>query len=285
MTDPACPWSWGSEPELRRLMWEFGDGLRFTWVMGGMARQYGSEYRDEEGSIGSGADCFSDLMAHWLDIADETGMPIDPRLWSQNPIASTYPACMAVKAASEQGPELTYAYLRRLREGLMVGRSKLDTGDALIAEAGPAGLDVERFRIDVYSEAITEGFAADLDEVRTIPDEAREQDKIKKTEGKERLSLPSVVFAGADGARHGVWGQHPYEDYRAAALAAGAEQVNEGPLEPLDAVRRFGTIATREAEVLAERPRPPIEAELWRLASEWRLRPRPSLTGTLWEAA
>ena len=30
-----------TEPKLRRLMWEFGDGLRFTWVMGGLARQYG----------------------------------------------------------------------------------------------------------------------------------------------------------------------------------------------------------------------------------------------------
>ena len=40
-TDPACPWSWGTEPKLRRLMWEFGDGLRFMWVMGGLARQYG----------------------------------------------------------------------------------------------------------------------------------------------------------------------------------------------------------------------------------------------------
>jgi hypothetical protein len=43
-------------------------------------------------------------MSHWLDVSGETGMPIDPRLWRRNPIASTYPACQAVEAAAEQGP-------------------------------------------------------------------------------------------------------------------------------------------------------------------------------------
>ena len=285
LTDPACSWSWGSEPKLRKLRWEFGDELRFVWVMGGMARQYGSEYRDEEGSIGSGADCFGDLMAHWLDVADQTGMPCDPRIWTQNPISSTYPACMAVKAAGEQGSELQSRYLRRVREGLMVQRRKLDTAEALVAEAGPAGLDVERFRIDVHSEAITEGFAADLDEVRAVPAEAREQGEVKKTEGNERVSLPSLVFVAPGGESHGVWGWRPYEAYREAARTAGAQPVNEGPLEPLDAVGRFGRLATKELEALTDRPRPPLEAELWRLASEWKLKPVEALTGTFWEAA
>jgi protein-disulfide isomerase-like protein with CxxC motif len=60
-TDPACSWSRGTEPRLRRLIWEFGDQLRFTWVMGGLARQYGPDYRDQEAGTGSGTDCFTDL--------------------------------------------------------------------------------------------------------------------------------------------------------------------------------------------------------------------------------
>jgi protein-disulfide isomerase-like protein with CxxC motif len=32
--DPACCWSWGAEPALRRLFVEFGDELGFTFVMG-----------------------------------------------------------------------------------------------------------------------------------------------------------------------------------------------------------------------------------------------------------
>jgi putative protein-disulfide isomerase len=254
-TDPACPRSWGCEPELRRLMWEFGEGLGFEWVMGGLAREYGPDSAGRQ-------------IALWLEVAAESGMPIDPRVWLENPIASTYPACQAVKAAAEQGPEAAYAYLRRLREGLLAGRRKLDHAEALIAEAGTARLDVARFRIDLDSNAIVEAFAADLEAVRS-----------------ERLSLPSAVFVAQDGSRHGVSASNRYESYRDAALAAGANQVTERRPEAIEVVQRFGRAATREVEVLTGKPRPVVEAELWALAREWRLRPLPVLTGTLWEAA
>jgi len=284
-TDPACPRSWGHEPEVRKLMWEFGDELRFTWVMGGLARQFGPEYRDEEAGIEGAADLFADLTADWLELSAETGMPIDPRLWRHGPIASTYPACQAVKAAAEQGAERTYAYLRRLREGLMLARRKLDHAEALVAEAGPAGLDVERFRIGLSSHAITEAFAADLEEVRAIPDEAREAGAAVRTEGRERIAFPSALFVGEDGSRHGVWGRRPYEAYRDAAVGAGARAVADPPSEAVEVVERFGRAATREVEVVCAKPRPLVEAELWAAARAWRLRPLPVLTGTMWELA
>jgi predicted DsbA family dithiol-disulfide isomerase len=284
-TDPACTWSWAGEPQLRRLMWEFGDRLRFTWVMGGLARAYGSAYRDSESRVGSGRDCFSDLMAHWLDVAAESGMPIDARLWSQNPLASTYPACQAVKAAAEQGPDAAYRYLRRLREGLMTERKKLDHTEALVGEAGPAGLDTERFRIDLGSNAITEAFAADLDDVRNPPAGARAAGKVSETEGRERLTFPSAVFRGEDGVEHGVFGYQPFEPYRDAALAAGATPARAGRADPLEAIRLFGRCTTRELEELSGTPRPVLEAELWTLARDWRLRPVAVLGGTFWELA
>jgi hypothetical protein len=266
-------------------MWEFDGQLEFAWVLGGLARRYGSDYRDEEGAIGSGPDCFADLMSHWLNVSAETGMPCDPRLWTENPIDSTYPACIAVEAAAEQGWEAGYRYLRRLREGLMLERRKLDNPAALLAEAGAAGLDFARFEAALGSSGPLEAFGADLEEARAIPAAARVAGKLSQTEGRERLSFPSAVFVAASGERHGVWGWQPLEAYREAALAAGATPVNEGPLAPLDAVERFGSIATREAEVLAQRPGPPTSAELWRLAAEFRLRPNRTLTGTIWEPA
>jgi hypothetical protein len=266
-------------------MWEFDGQLDFAWVMGGLARRYGSEYRDEEGAIGSGPDCYADLMSHWLNVSAETGMPCDPRLWTENPIGSTYPACMAVEAASEQGWEAGYRYLRRLREGLMFERRKLDNPSALLAEAGPAGLDRGRFEVALGSHGPLEALSDDIEEAHVIPDEARAAGKLSHTEGKERLSFPSAVFIREDGERHGVWGWQPPEAYRDAALAAGAEQVNDGPLAPLAAIARFGRIATREAEVLGQSAGSPTSAELWRLATEHRLRSIRTLTGTMWEAA
>jgi len=284
-TDPACSWSWGAEPLLRRLLWEFDGELELVWVMGGLARRYGKAYRDEEGAIGSGPDCFADLMSHWLDVGGKTGMPCDPRIWTLNPIESTFPACAAVEAASEQGWEAGYRYLRRLREGLMCERRKLDQRAALLAEAGPAGLDAARFEAALGGEPAEAAFRAHVEEACDVPAEARDAGKLSHTEGRERLSFPSLAFVGADGERRGVWGWQPLDAYREAALAAGARRVNEGPLDPLAAVARFGPIATREAEVLGDRSGPAICAELWQLAADGRLRPARALTGTIWHPA
>ena len=177
------------------------------------------------------------------------------------------------------------AYLRRAREALVTERKKLDHTEALVAEAGPAGIDPERFRIDLESNAILEAFAADLDEAREIPGSAREAGIVRRTEGRDRLSFPSAIFVSSEGTRHPVWGPQRYERYRAAATAAGATPATAAPPEPLEAIERFGRCATREIEELTGRPRPVVEAELWAHAREWRLRPVPALTGTLWEAA
>jgi putative protein-disulfide isomerase len=253
ITDPACSSSWAAEPALRKLMVEFGADLSFTYVMGGHARQYEAE---PSGHVG-----------RWLDDAERSGMPVDPRLWLEAPIASSYPACMAVKAAGEQGDQATERYLRALREGLLCGRRKLDTTEALVAEARPAKLDPERFRIDLGSHAIVEAFGADLEARRALPE--------------DRFAFPTIQF----GEEEPVFGPARYEEWRAAALAAGAKPVGDGWPDPLSALGRFGRMATAEVQAVCDLPGPRAEAELWRLAAEHRVRPQPVLTGTLWELA
>ena len=283
-TDPACTWSWGAEPQLRKLAWEFEGELNERFVLGGLARRFGRDYSDDEAGV-AGETCFQDLVSHWLDVTAETGMPVDPRIWTQNPISSTYPACMAVKAAAEQGPEATRRYLRRVREGLMLERRRLDHADALLAVAGEAGLDTARFRRDLSSNAITEAFAADLDDVRRVPDEVRELGRVRHTEGRERVPFPSAVFTGADGTEHSVWGFQPYEAWRDAALAAGASTRDSQAPEPVDAALLLGRAATAEVMELSGRPEPVVLADLWNAARDWRLRAAPVLTGTMWESA
>jgi predicted DsbA family dithiol-disulfide isomerase len=272
-TDPACPWSWAAEPALRRLMWEFEDELEFVWVMGGLTRSY------------EHANLF-DVTTQWLEDAAAGGMPCDPRLWTKNPLDSTYPACRAAKAAAEQGPEAAYRYLRTLREGIMCELRKLDDDESLIEAAGRTGLDSERFEADLRSPASEEAFEADLAEVRDPPQEARDADAIHTDKkGRERISFPSALFIGDDGRKR-AWGGDSVDvgKMRDAALAAGAKQRNEGALEPLDAIGRFGRCATRELEVLTATPLPALEAELWELARDGKLEPVRALIGTLWVA-
>src|SRR4051812_49658934 len=79
-TDPACPWSWSAEPAVRKLMVEFGDNVSWTYVMGGLARDYTNT-----------PDATAKRLAEWLDVAEAGGMPIDPRLWRGGPDGSALP--------------------------------------------------------------------------------------------------------------------------------------------------------------------------------------------------
>jgi predicted DsbA family dithiol-disulfide isomerase len=255
-TDPACAESWAAEPALRKLMVEFGPDLSFTFVMGGLAR----EYRDPP-------------VLGWLAATDGSGMPVDPLLWREGPIVSTYPACMAVKAAVEQTEDGGYRYLRTLREGILCLRRKLDTTEALVEEARGAGLDVERFRIDLGSHAIVEAFGDDLDKTRTAPERG----------DRERLPFPTMAFEG-EGETRWVLGLQPYEAYRAAAAAAGASMSGERP-SVAQALERFGRMAAVEVAAVCDLPAPRAHSELWALASEWRARPIPVLAAHLWELA
>jgi predicted DsbA family dithiol-disulfide isomerase len=253
-TDPACAESWAAEPALRALMVEFGPDLSFEYVMGGLAREYGEA-----------------PVMNWLAASDRSGMPVDPLLWRDGAIGSSYPACMAVKAAAEQAADGGGRYLRAVREGLFCFRRKLDTTEALVEESRGAGLDVERFRIDLASNAVVEAFGADLEATRTVPEEAGDRD---------RLPFPTLLF----GDDHWVIGPASYERYREAALAAGATPAGARP-GVADALASFGRMAAVEVAAVCDIPVGRAQAELWGLASEWRARPVPVLAGHLWEPA
>jgi predicted DsbA family dithiol-disulfide isomerase len=257
VTDPADPWSWAAEPALRRLEVEFGGEVGITYVMGGLARQ---------------VDDPATLARRALDASAASGMPVDVRLWLDRPPASTYPACLAVKAAAEQGRD--GAVLRALREGFMVDRRRQDSADALLAAVREVpGLDLARFEVDLRSNAIVEAFGADLDVARSGgPDGAA----LPLPSWRVRGERGEAVVEAADAAAVG-----PLRD---AVLRAGAAP--QGALPGAEeVVRRFGRVATPEVAAACDLPGPRAAGELWALALQWRVRPERVLGGELWVVA
>jgi predicted DsbA family dithiol-disulfide isomerase len=247
-TDPASPGSWGDEPSLRRVLARFGEGVTISYVMGGLARRIADPLR---------------MLREVLDVAAESAMPVDPRLWLEHPPASSYPACLAVKAAAEQG--LDGRYLRRAREGLMCERRKLDNADALVDLARTVdGIDVARFAVDLASNAIVESFGADLERTRAAA-------------GDSARALPFAEVEGAPGL-------HEVADIERLVEQAGAAPASAPP--GVEAVlRRFGRMATPEVAAVCELPGPLAAAQLWQLAAEWKVRPQRAVAGELWQAA
>lgn len=221
----------------RRLLAEFGDQVAITYVMAGRARSF---ERPE-----------AELHA-WLQTSAASGMPVDGRLWLDAPPKSSYPACLAVKAAAEQ--QLDGRYLRRVREALFVEGRRADNPDALVALASDVnGMNVDRFRVDLQSNAIVEAFGSDLD----------------------------VARAGA-APRWEVDGQAT-PDVLAAVRAAGAEP---SPLPSVaDALARFGRMAVAEIAAVCDLPAQRAQSELWQLAMDWRARPDDAVAPRLWSPA
>lgn len=261
-TDPACPWSWALEPALRKLLNSCGADMQVSYVMSGMASEFGDALK---------------LISEALEASAATGMPVDPRLWLQAPPGSSFPACIAVKAAAEQHKEAPY--LRRLREGFMCRRRKLDTTDALLEEARAIGdIDLDRFKIDLGSHAILEAFGSDLERAQAAAARPGAQ-------GDERVPLPSLEFSGEDGEVHGVYGFSSYEQLHGAAQTAGVGVTARRPPDVLEALSAFGALATAEVAQICELPGPRASAELWRLATEWAVKSERLGSGELWTLA
>jgi len=247
-TDPFCPWSWAAEPKLRRLLTEFAGEVAITYVIGGMEHALQGDRLE--------------LVGEWVKAGAESGMPIDARGLLEDPPASTNPAGLAVRAVAEQadpGP-----FLRRLREAIMVERRRVDRGDALLdvaREVAPA-LDLDTLRVAFGSNAIVEALGADH----------------ARAEG---AGLPTLRWA--DGVE--VTGDDRYERWREAAVGAGAAPPGAGAPAVEEALRRWGSLATVEVAEVCDLPGPRAPAELWRLALEWRVRPRRVAGGELWSLA
>lgn len=255
-TDPACPWSWAAEPCLRRIEAEFGDGVSITYVMGGLAREF-------EQPVGT--------ARHVLSASAAGGMPVDARLWLEDAPRSSHPACMAVVAAREQG--LAGPALRRVREGLMLRRERLDTPDALVeALRSVPGMDASRLRADLASSAILERFGEDLERVRSASPEHHN--------AAGRVPFPSFEVKGTGG----VYDQEATPD----ALSALVRRAGGEPVERPDvagALRRWSRLALPEVAEATGLPLPRAAAGLWELAVDFRARPERLGSGYLWAAA
>lgn len=213
-TDPLCSWSWAFEPVWRRLRYELGDQLTWRYCMGGMIPDW-DHYGDPLNDVAAPAH----VGPQWLQVSRLSGMPIEPRIWHDDPPASSYPACLAVKAAELQGRDVGEQYLRRVREAVMleqrnVGRRSvlLDLAEELSKEAGGAnaanfGFDLAAFRAVLDSGEALSAFRSDLLDAKY----------------REIGRFPTLIVRGRSARGVIIVGYRPY-----AVLLAAVRQLTEG---------------------------------------------------------
>lgn len=163
-TDPLCCWSWAMEPQWRRLRYEFHGLLRVRYRMGGMIESW-SAYSDPLNSISRPFQ----MGPLWFQAREVSGMPIHDRIWVDDPPASSYLPCVAVKAAELQSLTAAERYLRRLREAVMLHGHNIARQGVLSAVAAdvardlpPDLFDPDTFDQHLHSPAPVNAFREDL---------------------------------------------------------------------------------------------------------------------------
>ncbi len=96
-TDPLCCYSWAFEPQWRRLRYEFEGRISWQYIMGGLLPGW-NNYNDELNSVSRPVQ----MGPVWMQASHISGMPMPNRIWLEDPPASSYPACIAVKCAQPQ---------------------------------------------------------------------------------------------------------------------------------------------------------------------------------------
>jgi putative protein-disulfide isomerase len=162
-TDPLCCWSWAMEEGWQQFITSYADQVQVRYCMGGLIPDWNSYY-DDINSINRPVQ----MGPLWMEVRHRTGVSLNDRIWMTDPPASSYPACIAVKAAELQGAHFGQTLLQRLREAVMhEGRNIAKTPVLLeVANGLPEEFDQAKFQGDLLGTSGMENFRHDLNEVK-----------------------------------------------------------------------------------------------------------------------
>ncbi len=227
------------EPGWRRLRYVYGDQVRWQYRMGGLVAD-AERFEDPVNSVHRPAQ----WAPQWFEVHKKTGMPLDEKLWLDQPPDSSYPACVAIKAIQRQDPDLAERCLRRLREAAMVRGIDIARREHLEQIVGRVeGVDFSEFRRD-FEGAAREDFREDLRDVRY----------------RELGRFPALLFETGEQRRAGEGGSEklltvgwrPFDVLCEAVeqIAPGVEPVRETG-DPVEMLEAWGRAAAPEVATMS----------------------------------
>ncbi|MCX2740850.1 DsbA family oxidoreductase [Pontibacter anaerobius] len=232
-TDPLCCWSWALEPQWRKLRFMYRGKIKWRYRMGGLIPNWNS-FQDPINSISRPLQ----MGPLWLEAKYKSGMPIQDRVWYENPPKSSYPGCIAVKAAALQSPVAAEAYLRRVREAVMLHGKDVSDWEVLqqigeeLSQENSDLLDFERLQQGMGSQEARKAFEEDLLQVR-LHNISRFPALTMKREGEGKGVL--------------IVGYRPYEALEAALLEVAPElEPIQHTTDEVEYRRYWGSITERE---------------------------------------
>lgn len=258
-TDPICSSCWGIEPQLRKLKLEYGEYIDIDYKMGGLL----PDWSYNSGGISKP----SDVAHHWDEASLHYEMPIDGNVWLEDPLDSSYPSCIAVKAAQIQSKDKAVKFMRILREKLYLEKKNIAKWENIAEAAQLTGLDVNKLKTD-YEGPAKILFQEDLNYAKTLG----------------VRGFPTLFFADGNKNQLTVYGSKPYVSYENALLALHPEAkkkpiINENPLSIFEI---YPTLAPKEYAVLLDKSYAEATAILENLFEKGELNKKSIKNGSLY---
>jgi 2-polyprenyl-6-methoxyphenol hydroxylase-like FAD-dependent oxidoreductase/predicted DsbA family dithiol-disulfide isomerase len=227
-TDPICSTCWIIQPALKKMTLEYGSSLEINYYMGGLLPSWDTC----EGKIKSPADA----ARLWKDVNATYNMPMDGDIWLEDPLSSSFPPSIAVKAAQLQGDHLAILFLRRIREMLFLEKKNIMRWNYLEAAAKEVGLSLPSFKM-AYDGQARVAFQQDLLLARQLG--------VK--------SFPHLIFSNAFGRTIRLIGHLNYEDLEKTILELNphAQRTKIDP-RPSNLFRHFPSMLEEEFAVLSD---------------------------------
>lgn len=173
--DPLCAKSWAAETVVRRIEGQFGNAVKWVYRTPGWLISW--EEMDDPVIKEP-----KDLYKAWIEWSLSYDMPMNPKVWLEDPPHSSFPPAIAFKAALLQDRDKAFRFYRRIRELLFVEGRNISRWRTIKYIASEVGLD-----IDVLLLQYNNG-----DGLRAL---AADQQRFKELGLSE---MPYVQFSGSD---------------------------------------------------------------------------------------
>jgi predicted DsbA family dithiol-disulfide isomerase len=196
------------------------------------------------------------LSEMWTSLGRKYGVIMDGKIWTDYPIQSSFPACIAYYAAKKQGNKKALHFLHTLREMVFLQHKDISNEHHVISAAIQCKLDLGQFVTDFKSGIAELDFKRDLNE----------RDVWKIT------SYPSMVFFN-DTFQHRKYvkhinntnrGEEIYKDWEAIIfeLSDGKIKKKKAEINAVEILENFYGMTTTELNSINEEGIEKVNADL-----------------------
>lgn len=164
-TDPLCCWSWTFESAWQQLKHDYAPILSWRYCMAGLLADW-KTYHDPLNAVSKPLQ----MGPVWMQAKQLSQTQINDRIWYEDPPASSYPACVAVKCAARQSQTAEELYLQQLRKAVMLQGRNIAKKETLLTVANEVAaetgvLNVSLFEKELAHPDVIAAFKKDLQEV------------------------------------------------------------------------------------------------------------------------